>query len=217
MLKAVILDFDGIIIDSETIWFDIFNKWFKDNHQYDLPITEFTKCVGSEKEDLFIYLEDKYDFEIDRKKFEHDTIDLFIELTKDIPVMDGIEDFIKVVKKHNLKLGLCTSATIKKPTYHLNRLDLMKYFDAITTADDVERIKPFPDLYENALKKLNVKPNEVIVIEDSYNGLLSANSAGIKTIVVPNYVTKHFNFEEAFMIKNSVKEIDLKGLIKTWE
>ncbi|WP_042146593.1 HAD family phosphatase [Paucisalibacillus sp. EB02] len=213
MLKAVIMDFDGVVIDSEAIWHDLYVEWFKTNHNYNLTVEEFLLCVGSNYESLFSKLEEKMDISIDREKFLEDTMELFIEKSDNLPAKEGVVDFIKSVKEKGLGLSLATSSVRAKPVKHLTRLGLIDYFDYLVTADDVERIKPFPDLYLKAIDNLKVDKEEAVVIEDSQNGLIAANRAGVKTIIVPNEETKYSNFESYYKKVVSLREVQISNLI----
>lgn len=213
MLKGVILDFDGVIIDSESIWYDIFNDWFVEKFDYDLSMDEFKVCVGSSSSDLFDSF-DKRGMVVDRNHFNEATRTEFIEKSSDLPPMEGIVDLVKSTKEEGLKLVLVTSSTRPKPLFHLERLGLLEYFDELVTADLVERIKPFPDLYLKALELMGLEGSEVIAIEDSLNGFKSATEAGIETLVVPNKITKFETFPPEAKIFNSTADIklsDLKG------
>lgn len=194
MLKAVIFDFDGMILDTEAIWFDIYQAWFKKNFKYDLPIEEFLWCVGANSDRLFDYLESERNIKVDRVQFAKDTFDDFLAGSKTLPARAGIEALIIETKELGLQLALATSASLEKPTFHLTRLALIDYFDVIVTSDDVENIKPHPDLFLEALRQLKVEPNEAVVFEDSKSGLEAANKANIPTIVIPNNVTKYSEF-----------------------
>lgn len=214
MLKAVIMDFDGLIIDTEVVWHEIFVEWFKKHKQYDLSMKEFLKCVGANSEELFRFLEAEKGMNIDRRHFEEETKSLFLDKVNLLPPKDGVEDFIKASYKAGLKLAIATSAGRAKPITHLNRFGLINYFDIIITADDVKRIKPYPDLYLKTLKELEVDPKETVIVEDSLNGLVAGKSAGVKVIVVPNDVTKYDEFEGCYKRVNSLKDININSLIE---
>lgn len=166
------MDFDGIVIDTEVVWYEIFKEWFKTKQNYDLSIEEFLQCVGSNVDDLF-----------------------------------------RELKERGLKLALATSSQRPKPLYHLERLGLLEYFDAIITAEDVTRIKPEPDLFLEALRVLDVKPSESLIVEDSRNGLLAGNSAGVNVLVIPNEVTKHSDLTPNYMERESLAEVDLTEIM----
>lgn len=217
MLKAVILDFDGVVIDSELVWFDIYVDWLEKNLNYNLVMEEFLLCVGANYEKLFQALEQKNNFIIDREKFLIDTTQKFIDLSDQLPAKEGVVDFIKSVKDAGLKLSLATSAVRAKPIKHLTRFGLIDYFDFIVTADDVERIKPHPDLFLKALEKLNIEKEEAIIFEDSRNGVLAANRAGVKVIVVPNDVTKHSKHENYEDKVNSLSEVNIAKLVSNFK
>lgn len=217
MLKAVIMDFDGVVIDTEAVWYDVYKEWFKQKVNYELKLEEFLLCVGSNYENLFEELERTKDMHINHETFFDDTMKLFVERSNQLPPLEGTTDFIKSVKKSGLQLSLATSATLTKPMKHLTRLGLINYFDYLVTADDVERIKPFPDLFNTAADKLGVKKDEVIVVEDSSNGLIAANKAGIKTIIVPNKITQHSNFTHYYKKVSSLKEINMFELITEFD
>lgn len=216
MLKAIIMDFDGLIIDTEVIWFDIFAEWFRRNLQYELEMKDFLICVGSSSEDLFCSLEELHGWTIDRDQFDQETLDTFIERSRLLEPKDGVVAFIQTAKRLGLKLALATSAKRLKPVTHLTRLELLDYFDILVTAEDVERIKPYPDLFLKAAEDLGVNKNEVLIIEDSNNGLISGRNAGMRVVVVPNEVTKHSAFEDYYTKVNSLKDIDLEELMKTF-
>lgn len=214
MLKAVIMDFDGVIVDTEVIWYTIFHEWFLKNWNYDLTIEEFLVCVGSHPEDLFSKLEEEYGIIFDRNKFSEETNQKFLDESKDLPLKEGVLDFIQSIKGENILLALATSASRKKPMYHLARLNLLQYFDVIVTSEDVDHIKPHPDLFNKAVEKLGIKKEEAVIIEDSVNGLIAGNRADIDTIVCTNDVTKHSTFENYIVKVHSLKEIDVTNLIK---
>lgn len=214
MLKAVIMDFDGVIVDTEVVWYNIFIEWFQKNWNYDLSIEEFLTCVGSHSEDLFNKLETDYNIVVDRKQFGEETSQRFLEESKDLPLKEGVLEFIQGLKKDNILLALATSATRKKPMYHLTRLNILPYFDVIVTSEDVEKIKPNPDLFNKAVEKLEIQKEEAVIIEDSENGLIAGNRADIRTIVCPNDVTKYSKFENYFMKVDSLKEVGLDNLMK---
>ena len=213
MLKAVIMDFDGLIIDTEVVWHRIYVDWFNKNKNYDLSIEEFLTCVGSSSENLFRYFEERYNWTIDRKQFFKDTQSQFIKQCETLPAKEGVITFIQSVKNAGLKLSLATSATRLKSVSQLTRLNLLDDFDLIVTSEDVKRIKPYPDLFLKTIEKLGVKKDEAIIIEDSLNGLIAGQNAGINVLLIPNEVTKHSCFENYFGKEDSLKKVNIKEVM----
>ena len=216
-MKACIMDFDGLILDTETVWYDIFAKWLMEHHNYRLTVEKFLICVGSHSDALFDDLEKNHGTVVDRAAFARQTKKQFEETVANMPARDGVPEFIEAVKREGLKLALATSSTLPKPRFHLSRLRLIDKFDAMVTADDVKRIKPHPDLFLLALQKLGVTREEVVVIEDSQNGLAAGKNAGLPVIVVPNPVTANSDFAGAYKKVASMRELCIKTLKKEWE
>ncbi|QGH36227.1 HAD-IA family hydrolase [Gracilibacillus salitolerans] len=212
MLKAIIMDFDGVIIDTEVIWYDIFAEWFMKNKNYHLSMNEFLQCVGADTDTLIEILEERSNLSIEREKFLNDTNKIFIERSERLPAKDGVVRVIESIKNAGLTLTLATSSSRPKPIKHLTRLGLIDYFDAIVTADDVSSIKPSPDLFLKALEKANVHSEEAVIIEDSENGLLAASKANVKAIWVPNDITKHSNTQQYYKKIKSLSELIISDL-----
>ncbi|WP_125115565.1 HAD family hydrolase [Agathobaculum sp. Marseille-P7918] len=212
MLKTIIMDFDGLIVDTEVVWYHIYVEWFRKQKGYDLSVQEFLACVGSNAEDLFRKLDAK-GITVDRDAFAKDTFARFIEESSRLPAKPGVEDFLKQAHASGLSVALATSSGRKKPTVHLERLGLLSYFDLLVTAEDVERIKPHPDLFLKAAEKLGCTPDECLVVEDSLNGLLAGLNAHMRVLVVPNDVTKYCQFEGQYQLCQSLTEVNVPQLI----
>lgn len=212
MLKTIIMDFDGLIVDTEVVWYHIYVEWFRKQKGYDLSVQEFLACVGSNAEDLFRKLDAK-GITVDRDAFAKDTFARFIEESSRLPAKPGVEDFLKQAHANGLSVALATSSGRKKPTVHLERLGLLSYFDLLVTAEDVERIKPHPDLFLKAAEKLGCTPDECLVVEDSLNGLLAGLNAHMRVLVVPNDVTKYCQFEGQYQLCQSLTEVNVPQLI----
>lgn len=215
MLKTIIMDFDGLIVDTEVVWYQLYVEWFKIHKQYDLSVLEFLTCVGSSPADLFCVLDAK-GIHVDQDCIARDTQQRFIEESGKLPAKPGVEAFLRAAREQGLKIALATSAGRAKPTFHLKRLALMDYFDLLVTAEDVTRIKPYPDLFLTTAERLNCKPEECLVVEDSLNGLLAGKNANMRVLVVPNDVTKHCVFEGHYRIYDSLEQADISDLIATF-
>lgn len=85
MSRLVIMDFDGVIIDTEYVWFGIFQEWFKKKANYDLSKREFSLAIGADSNRLLTYLEKEKNIKINRKSFQKETQQLFIEKSRDLP------------------------------------------------------------------------------------------------------------------------------------
>lgn len=213
MLKTIIMDFDGLIVDTEVVWYQIYVEWFRKNKNYEMSVQEFLICVGSEAEELFKSL-DSRGIHVDREIFARDTQQRFIEESTKLPAKPGVEDFLRTAKKQGVVIALATSSTRKKPETHLNRLNLMKYFDLLVTAEDVQRIKPAPDLFLKTAEKAGCTVEECLVIEDSLNGLKAGLNANMRVLVVPNDVTKYCDFQGEYLMVNSLEDVDVEKLIR---
>lgn len=213
MLKAIIMDFDGLIVDTEVVYYKIFADWFLQKKQYELTMEDFLICVGSNPEDLFQKLETQHGCCVDRALFQREIQERFLEESKLLPVKDGVAEFIQATKRGGLSLALATSAPLPKPLSHLKRLGLLEYFDLLVTADDVERIKPHPDLFLKAVEKLRIDKSEALIVEDSLNGLQSGLNAEMRVLVVPNDVTKHCIFKGYYRKVDSLLQEDVRALI----
>lgn len=214
MLKALIFDFDGVIVDTETQWYEIYRDWLKEEYNYDLNIRDYLVCVGANSRELFAFLREAIGPEVDGEAFERSATDEFIRRSSVLPPMKGVEALIKDAKARGLKLAIATSATRRKPESHLKRLGLLEYFDAFSTAELCENIKPAPDLFLKAAELLKVSPEECLAIEDSGNGLISANRAGMRCLLVPNDITRHCEFEPCYKRVDSLADVDLTEIEK---
>ena len=124
MLKTIIMDFDGLIVDTVVVWYQIYVEWFRKNKNYEMSVQEFLICVGSEAEELFKSL-DSRGIHVDREIFARDTQQRFIEESTKLPAKPGVEDFLRTAKKQGIVIALATSSTRKKPETHLTRLNLL--------------------------------------------------------------------------------------------
>ena len=124
MLKTIIMDFDGLIVDTEVVWYHIYVEWFRREKGYDLSVQEFLTCVGSNSEDLFRKLDAK-GVTVDRDAFAKDTFAQFIEQSSRLPAKPGVEDFLKQAHANGLSVALATSSSRKKPTVHLERCRIL--------------------------------------------------------------------------------------------
>lgn len=216
MIKAIIFDFDGLIIDTETAWYDAYKEVLKEEFQFDLPIERFAKCVGSHDTILFSYLETAIGQKVDADDLREKTGKLHSKTIEKTAAREGVIDYLKEAKKLGLKISLATSSKRSWAVTHLTNLGLLSYFDHLVTQDDVEHVKPAPDLFLKALEVLNVEPHETFIFEDSLNGLIAAQKANISTVIVPNPVTEFLPFENYHMRLTSMADSSLSDIVASF-
>lgn len=215
MIRALVFDFDGIILETEgpiyTSWQELYRA-----HGQELLLEQWLKNIGTAEEifDPVKDLEQRIGRELERSTELLRRREREMELIDAQPVLPGVVDYLKSARQRGLRVGLASSSPCSWVTFHLKRLELMEYFDAIAAGDDVPRTKPDPALYWTALSWMRVQPEHAIAIEDSYNGMLAAKRAGLRCVVVPHALTRHMNFDLADLRLNSLADLSLDDLLR---
>jgi len=216
MIKGLIFDMDGLILDTETIsnklLIDIFSK-------YDINLNEeiISKTIGLEKKKAIKVFEEYLGDNIPIK----DIINLHKKVVNDylekngVPVKLGLIELLNYLDEEKIKKVVATSSYRKVAENVLIRANVYNRFDDIICGDEIKESKPSPDIFLKALEKLNLSADEVIVLEDSRMGILAAHRAKIKSIMIPDILpadeeTKKLYFKECKSL------LDVIHLLKTF-
>lgn len=215
MIRALIFDLDGLIVDTESPSFQSWQELFQ-KYGCELPLSEWAKCMGTGYIfDPLEYLESQLGYvfnknraELGQKRFQRE-----VELANRRSAQPGVQEYMADAKKISLRLGVASSSPRDWVEGHLLRLGLMEHFDAIKCRDDVTNVKPDPELYLAVLKALGVQSSEAIALEDSPNGILAAKRAGLFCIAIPNPITAQLKLEGADLRLSSLAELPLEKLL----
>lgn len=214
MIKAVIFDFDGLIVDTELssyqTWQDIYREY--DSH---LPFETWAICIGGSAHmfDPCEYLEGLIGRPVQREELRLRRRQRHVASVEAQPTLPGVEEYILSAKRLGLKVGAASSSRHEWVDGHLARLGLLGYFDCIRCADDVKHTKPDPELYQAVLDAFGLQGSQAIALEDSPNGVTAAQRAGIFCVAVPNPVTSQLSLEHADLCLTSLEEISLEQLL----
>jgi len=218
-IKALLFDFDGLILDTETPEFQVWQAIYHEfGHEF--PAEQWGQIVGGRGESYFNAAGHLVELAGDelradslraRHKSECDALIL------QQPVMPGVLDYLDNAQRMGLRLAVASSSPHSWVDTHLARLELADRFDVVICGDDVlpGRTKPHPDVFLKALDAVRVKADEAIVFEDSPNGVKAARGAGIFVVSVPNPMTAMLKTDGANLTLNSLANMSLEELLLT--
>jgi HAD superfamily hydrolase (TIGR01509 family) len=214
MLRALLFDFDGLVVDTETASFASWQALYR-AHGHELTLDRWAAAVGTiDGFDPVAHLTRLgvvLDEEALERRLAHD-----LELCDVEELRPGVLATIEEAERRGLAVAIVSSASRSWVDRHLARLERAEHFAAIVTADgDVTRAKPLPVLYLEALERLGVAADEAIAFEDSPNGIRAAKAAGLVCVAVPNSVTRSFaGLEEADVVVDSLAELPFERLLE---
>lgn len=186
MIKAIIFDMDGLLIDSEPIWFRAKQELMK-TLNLEWTHEDQIATMGVPTQFWIDYLYKKVNGILTKDELLHGVTDRMINLYKkgEIELMPGVKEALKLAKE-NYKVGLATGSYKQLMEISLDVNNWRNIFDVILSSDDLERGKPFPDIYLEVMKRLNVKPKESVVLEDSRDGIKAGVAAEANVIAIPS-------------------------------
>lgn len=215
-MKALIFDFDGLIIDTEMpdfeSWQDVYHE-----HGVEMPLPLWASIVGGTAEsnfDPYDHLEELLGKSVDREAIWIKRRKRDLEAVANQPILPGIENYFKDAQRLGLKLAIASSSPESWVIGHLTRLGLIEHFACICTADDVTKTKPDPALLLKVLSGLEISAKDAIMFEDSPNGITAANRAKIFCVAIPNELTARLNLDHADLKLNSLADINLEKLLE---
>jgi HAD superfamily hydrolase (TIGR01509 family) len=216
MIKALIFDFDGLILDTETPELLVWQKVYRE-HGQELTGRTWGQIVGGTAASSFepashlaALTGNGLDTDALKARVREESL---AQIHQQSP-LPGVRELIDDARQHGLKLAVASSSPHDWVDGHLARLGLLSFFDAIKAREDVLRTKPEPDLFLAALSSLEVQSGQAVVLEDSPNGVRAAKRAGLFVVAVPNPVTESLHFEGDDLRLSSLKEISLPELIR---
>ena len=216
-IKALIFDFDGLILDTETAdvraWSDIYAEY-----GFAFPLESWAQIIGgtgAASFDAAAHLETLLGDPLDLEALQARQTHISHSFVYQQPVLSGVMDYLQAAKQLGLKLAIASSSPHSWVDTHAKRLGVFQYFDKVICADEVGvgRTKPNPDLFLMALDQLQVRKSEAIVFEDSPNGVQAAKAAGLFVVAVPNSVTSQLSIENANLILSSLADLSLPELL----
>src|SRR3954453_672636 len=214
--RGLLFDFDGLLVDTETPARLAYEELYRE-HGHELPLDRWATLVGTIGADFDpdAHLEELVGAPLDKVALTERRRAREFELCDLEYLRPGIADYLTEAERRGLKTAIVSSSTTEWIDRHLRRLDRLDHWDAIVAANgDVERAKPQPDLYLEALDVLALQPSEAIAFEDSLNGIRAAKGAGVFVVAVPNPITETFALDEADLLLRSLDRLPLDELLE---
>jgi HAD superfamily hydrolase (TIGR01509 family) len=205
MFKAVLFDFDGVLVDTEWAIYQAWLRTFR-AHDHDLPLDIYTRCIGSDfatwspkmhLEQLSGLAFDWHDLDAQRQR----------EISRDLTgagAMPGVPELLAHLAAVAVRRAVVSSSSHSWVDGWLEKIDCTACFETVVCRGDAPQIKPAPDLYLEAARRLALPAADCLVIEDSLNGVKAAKAAGMAVWVVPNRVTASLDFTLADRLFDSL-------------
>ena len=213
MIRALVFDFDGLILDTESALIAA----YADVHRaHGVPFDEaaFLRSVGHadyafDPWHAFEKRADRVALETERRAFNRDR-DLAL------PVLPGVVSLLDAARAHHLSVALASNSRHEHCERHLARLGLLERFHFLACREDVPSPKPEPDLYKLVLNHLGLRGHEAIAFEDSHTGSTAAKRAHLWCVAAPGPATAHHDFAHVDLRVNSLAEVNLADLLSRY-
>jgi HAD superfamily hydrolase (TIGR01509 family) len=183
-IEGAIFDMDGTIIDSMWVWYAI-NRDYLSKRSLEMPSDLKEKIEVMTFRESALYFKERFNIEDSVEAIMAEWNDMAeASYCNDVKLKNGVYEYLTKLKEKDIKIGLATSNYSKLVDLALRQNNIMHFFDAITTIEEVEREKSFPDIYLLTAKKLNVEPEKCVVFEDILPAIRGAKLAGMKVVGV---------------------------------
>lgn len=191
MIKGIIFDMDGVLVDSEPFICEAAIRMFAE-HGLTVQPEDFIPFVGAGENRYIGGVADKYDYPLDIERDKARTYQIYGEIVKGrIEPLPGVREFIARARSRGLKLAIASSADNVKIATNLREIGIpAETFDAVVSGLDVVHKKPDPEIFLKAAKKLGLAPEECLVVEDAVNGVAAAKAAGMKCLALTTSFTR---------------------------
>lgn len=214
MINTVIFDMDGLLLDTEPLWGQ---SMLRIAQKHNIPISHdrFKETTGLRIHEVTEHWLLHYPWKgSTATEVAEEILDDIIEASKKAArVMPGVLKTLKLLRKHNYKIGLASSSPTRMIDALVKHFHIHEHFDCITSADAVALGKPHPAVFMHCAQSLGVKPVNCMVFEDSVNGMIAGKAARMKVIVIPDEL--HFDdprFALADAKLRSMEDFDLDML-----
>jgi len=209
MLKAVIFDMDGVLIESEPLHYQAYHKMFKDVN-IEVPDSLYESFTGKATLNICSELRDIYNLNespetlvnIKRKHFDY-----IFENDPDFDLMEGVLDLIKDYHKNGLTMVLGSSATMVSIERIFNKFNLNQYFKAKLSGADLKESKPHPEIFIKAAEATGFNKDECMVIEDATSGIKAAKAAGIFCVGFDSFHSKNQDYSQADLVVKNLEDL----------
>ena len=214
MIKAVIFDMDGVIIDSEPIYHRVEKNLFK---RLGIKISEgeHYSFVGMSMDLIWEKILSKNKLKLNKKKLIKLHTDNMIGSFQNEEELTPLPNLIELIERfidNDFKIALASSSSRILIDIILKKLEIKNFFEVVVSGEDVENGKPFPDIFLLTAKHLDCKPSECIVIEDSKNGVSAAKKANMKCIGFKNSNSGKQDLSVADMIIDNFSALHVKDI-----
>jgi HAD superfamily hydrolase (TIGR01509 family) len=206
MIEAVIFDMDGVLVDSEPLHQESTRQVLAECGVVDC--VDDPAFVGRTDVEIFTIFRARHRLDPDpatlSRRFSAVACAILREHARPLP---GVPDVLHALRAAGYRLALASSSTPEVIAATLEALGIRALFEHVVSAADSGRGKPAPDVFLEAAKRLGVAPSACLVIEDSRNGILAAQAAGMRRIAIPCPTTRAHDFTEADCVLGSLREL----------
>lgn len=210
MTKLAIFDVDGTLIDSESIYVKAALLNNKINN-YNVPLNVIMNTIGRNRESVRQVVTDSQTKDFDYDTYRSKLMEIYNQ--DRLTLKKGAINILEYCKNHNILSAVATSTYKEKQLRILTQLDIAKYFDYMVFGDEIKNSKPAPDIYLDVYNHYNFKKEDILIFEDSRNGILSAHNAGIKVVYIKDVVD--VEKEVVDLAYKSIKDLD-EGIKLLW-
>jgi len=206
MITSVIFDLDGLLADTESLQMLAYQQVLL-AHGVVVTDREYARHWIREGKGIDEFVAGR-GLSLAPGLLRQEKAEIYQELLESsLQAMPGAADLLARLQ-HRKRLALASSSTRTAVAYILQRLDFAGYFGVIATREDVERVKPAPDIFLHVAGQLGAPPAECVVIEDAEKGIVAAQRAGMQSIAVPNRFTQDNDFSAASAVAGSLGEVE---------